>query len=292
MRQAPDHAPAAGHEEGVEPGTWRRTYAGCSWWTTTRSVCGNERSNEKERTPGNGATARETVVAVDLQEADPDRGRERRSDLRPQDRRPAANLDGLHGKDRSLARHEVGAARRTRSARARPGPSGPTARCRPSSGTPRRAGSTAERAVDLFRGSHGRSLRRRSSFPYTGGSSSGPRNCTSCRSSTPNRSCTRRRASTINARQSALVAPTAFSMKFAWRGEISAPPIRWPLRPHSSISRPAPRSPSGFLKTLPKVRLFVGWEAFRWASSSAARALTALVELGSEPEPDLRHDLA
>jgi len=58
--------------------------------------------------------------------------------------------------------------------------------------------------------------------------------------------------------QSAVVAPPGFSMKFAWRGEICAPPIRWPLSPHSSISRPAPGPSAGFLKTLPKVRLFVG----------------------------------
>ena len=57
-------------------------------------------------------------------------------------------------------------------------------------------------------------------FPYSGGSSSGPRNCTSCSSSTPNRSWTRRRASAISATQSADVAPPAFSMKFACRGEI------------------------------------------------------------------------
>ena len=31
----------------------------------------------------------------------------------------------------------------------------------------------------------------------------------------------------------------AFSMKFAWRGEICAPPIRWPRRPQASSIRPA-----------------------------------------------------
>ena len=37
---------------------------------------------------------------------------------------------------------------------------------------------------------------------------------------------------------SAVVAPPAFSMKFACFGEISAPPIRWPLRPHASSIAP------------------------------------------------------
>ena len=65
-----------------------------------------------------------------------------------------------------------------------------------------------------------------------------PTTTTSCSSSTPSCSRARRRASVISARQSALVAPPAFSMKFAWRGEMIAPPIRCPLSPHSS-SMPA-----------------------------------------------------
>ena len=78
---------------------------------------------------------------------------------------------------------------------------------------------------------------------------------------------------------SAEVAPPAFSMKLAWRGETSAPPIRCPFSPHSSIARPAPSSELGFLKTLPNVRLFVGWVAFRCASSSATFSFTASGEL-------------
>ena len=42
-----------------------------------------------------------------------------------------------------------------------------------------------------------------------------------------------------------LVAPPAFSMKFACFGEITAPPIAWPLSPHSSSMRPAPSSCAG-----------------------------------------------
>ena len=89
--------------------------------------------------------------------------------------------------------------------------------------------------------------------------------------------------------QSAEVAPPPFSMKFAWRGEMSAPPIRWPLRPQSSIARPAPSSGEGFLKTLPKVRLFVGWVALRCASSSETFALIcvrrAAARAGTGPAP-------
>ena len=65
----------------------------------------------------------------------------------------------------------------------------------------------------------------------SGGSSSGPRNSTSCTSSTPNWSNARRRASAISATASSVRAPSAFSMKFAWRGEICAPPIRCPFKP-------------------------------------------------------------
>jgi len=60
----------------------------------------------------------------------------------------------------------------------------------------------------------------------SGGSSSAPRNSTSWRNSTPNVSCARRRASAISEIASAVVAPSAFSMKLACLGEIRAPPIR------------------------------------------------------------------
>ena len=73
----------------------------------------------------------------------------------------------------------------------------------------------------------------------------------------------------MSATASSLRAPPAFSMKFACIGEICAPPIRCPLSPHASSIRPAVSSCSGFLKTLPNVRLFVGWAALRCAWSSA-----------------------
>ena len=53
------------------------------------------------------------------------------------------------------------------------------------------------------------------------------------------------------------------AFEFACRGEIWAPPIRWPFRPHASSINPAVSSWSGFLKTLPNVRLFVGCAALR-----------------------------
>src|SRR5439155_3066763 len=92
---------------------------------------------------------------------------------------------------------------------------------------------------------------------YASGRRRSPSRTTSCSSSMPCSSRTRRRASAISARQSALVAPPAFSMKFACMGEITAPPTRWSLSPHSSISFPAPIWPSGFLNTDPNVRFVV-----------------------------------
>ena len=88
------------------------------------------------------------------------------------------------------------------------------------------------------------------------------------------------------------VAPPAFSMKFACRGEICAPPIRWPFRPHASSIRPAPSSCSGFLKTLPNVRLFVGCAALRCACSSATVALISSGGRGASRNSAPRDDLA
>ena len=77
-------------------------------------------------------------------------------------------------------------------------------------------------------------------------------------------------------------------MKFACFGEICAPPIRWPLRPHASSIRPALSSCSGFLKTLPKVRLFVGCAALRRAFSSRTSRLDLLGV--ARPQPQLRRE--
>ena len=81
-------------------------------------------------------------------------------------------------------------------------------------------------------------------------------------------------------------------MKFACRGEICAPPIRWPFSPHASSIRPALSSWSGFLNTLPNVRLFVGCAALRCACSSATFALISLLGPRREPELDPRDHLA
>src|SRR5439155_1449989 len=69
-------------------------------------------------------------------------------------------------------------------------------------------------------------------------------------SSTPRRACTRSRVTSISASTSAAVASARFTMKFACVAEISAPPIRLPLSPTSSMSRPA-TSPGGFFHTQP-----------------------------------------
>ena len=62
-------------------------------------------------------------------------------------------------------------------------------------------------------------------------------------------------------------------MKFACLGEICAPPMRWPFSPQASSILPALSSWSGFLKTLPNVRRFVGCAALRVAFSSLTFAL-------------------
>ena len=49
---------------------------------------------------------------------------------------------------------------------------------------------------------------------------------------------------------------------------------------------PRESSCSGFLKTLPKVRLFVGWAALRWACISATVALISSAGRGVQPELD------
>ena len=70
-------------------------------------------------------------------------------------------------------------------------------------------------------------------------------------------------------------------MKFACLGEMHAPPIAKPRSPHASSIRPAVSSWSGFLKTLPNVRLFVGCAAFRFACISATVALISSTGRGS-----------
>ena len=120
-----------------------------------------------------------------------------------------------------------------------------------------------------------------------------PSSTTSCSSSTPYCSRARRRASAISARQSAVVAPPAFSMKFACFGEISAPPMRYPLSPHSSSILPAPSSPGGFLKT--RAERALRRRLRRLARVRRARAPRARISAGSlgvEPVLDRGDDLA
>ena len=69
-------------------------------------------------------------------------------------------------------------------------------------------------------------------------------------------------------------------MKFACLGEICAPPMRNPRRPQASSIRPAVSSCSGFLNTLPNVRLFVGCASFRCFCISATISLISATGLG------------
>ena len=68
-------------------------------------------------------------------------------------------------------------------------------------------------------------------------------------------------------------------MTFAWTGEISAPPTRRPLRPHSSSSFPA-KSPGGFLKIEPAFGCF-GSASLRLAATSARRAAISSAGFGT-----------
>src|SRR6266511_4241251 len=120
-------------------------------------------------------------------------------------------------------------------------------------------------------------------YPGSGGISIGPRSCTSASRRTPNCSWARLRASAISARASAEEAPPAFSMKFACLGEICAPPIRCPFSPQASSMRPAVSSWSGFLNTLPNVRLFVGCASFRFCCISLTDSLISASGFGWRP---------
>src|SRR5215211_4288005 len=148
----------------------------------------------------------------------------------------------------------------------------PGAPAAPDGALPKEAAPSRRLAGDGPHGTVRRHLSR--SYPVaSGGISIGPSSCTSVSRRTPKRSYARRHASEMSASASAEVAPPTFSMKFSCFGEITAPPIPKPRRPHASSMRPAVSSCSGFLKTLPNVRLFVGWAAFRlaWSSATVAR---------------------
>ena len=60
--------------------------------------------------------------------------------------------------------------------------------------------------------------------------------------------------------------------------------MRWPFSPQASSIRPAPSSWSGFLKTLPNVRLFVGCAALRCAFSSRTVRLDLLRRPRRQPQ--------
>ena len=122
---------------------------------------------------------------------------------RVQQRRAAADVDRANGEHRRLARGDVAADREHEHDEADERASAATGRGAPSSGTPRRRAGAPRRERSSCAARPRGSVRRGAAVPYSGGSSSGPRNRTSCSSSTPNRSCTRRRASAISASASA-----------------------------------------------------------------------------------------
>ena len=150
---------------------------------------------------------------------------------------------------------------------------------------PRTTGSIRRRGTRTAAGSRCRSracgddsvrraaARSCASVRLAGGSSRSPRSSTSCSSSTPN--CSQRPAARLGHQRQRVaggrVAGVLDEVRVPRRDR--APPIRWPLSPHASSIRPAPSSWSGFLKTLPNVRLFVGCVALRCAWSSATVAL-------------------
>ena len=92
--------------------------------------------------------------------------------------------------------------------------------------------------------------------------------------------------------QSADVAPPAFSMKFAWRGEMSAPPIRWPFSPHASISRPAPSSRARVLEDAAERPLVRRLRRLALREQLRDLRLDRLGRARLEPEAHPRHDLA
>ena len=92
------------------------------------------------------------------------------------------------------------------------------------------------------------------------------------RSSTPSRARISARTRSARRRTSAAVPFWSLTMKLACFSETTAPPIRVPLSPAASISRPA-ESPSGLRKTLPADGRPSGWWAWRQWRISSRRAL-------------------
>src|SRR5580698_8078370 len=87
---------------------------------------------------------------------------------------------------------------------------------------------------------------------------------TSCSRMTPKDFSTRSRTSVISASMSLAEALPAFTKKLAWRSLTRASPALRPLRPSSSIMRPAD-APGGFLKMQPALFCPSGWLARRFS---------------------------
>ena len=221
--------PRAETRYAVFPGTTRSTSTGALGLDGHAEGVRERAVGREAAHAGHGRERVLDRVRVDSHEAPAVLCRERSTHLRAQGGGSSPNVDRAYGEDGRVARTEVGSGcengeREPDGDRAPGGREAAELERAAARGRDRSPGSRPSA------GGHSASLRRARAFPYACSSlvasSIGPRNCTSCSSSTPNSSCTRRRASFITARQSEVVALSAFSMKFACRGEIIAPPIR------------------------------------------------------------------
>ena len=241
MRERRITRPLAATRNASDPGTRRSDeHRQLALDHVTRSVCGKERSYANVRTPGSGVERARHGVAVDSQQAPAHARGERRAHLGPQGGRAAANLDSPHREDRGLTGAEVGADASASSAR--PIEHGPSGR-RDAGELGHRAARRAapRRARSTSGGRHAADFAATAGFPYSGWQLERAEESNLVLEHDPE-PIVHAPARLGHQREAvcAEVAPPAFSMKFAWRGEISAPPIRWPLSPHSSIRRPAP----------------------------------------------------
>ena len=82
----------------------------------------------------------------------------------------------------------------------------------------------------------------------------------------------------------------SLTMKLACFSDTTAPPIRVPLRPASSMSRPA-ESPAGLRKTLPADGRPSGWCAWRQRRMSSRRALIVSGSAAAEAERRVEDEL-
>ncbi len=99
------------------------------------------------------------------------------------------------------------------------------------------------------------------------------------------------RTGSTRRRTSVAVPFWSLTMKLACFSDTTAPPIRRPLSPAASISRPA-ESPGGLRKTLPADGMPSGWCAWRQRRISSRRPLIVVGVGGREPEGRVDDELA